>query len=128
MQSPENASSCCSKELGFQVELLFSPVEYGSPYKTAVSGNSETGRCKHAVLKKDCYSFSLWFPILTCGYTLRNLWLEGNMFSFENWKLHCLNGKIRDNVKGRSLILFFMPWQMQIFGFDVYFEDLKQGF
>lgn len=50
-------------------------------------------RCKHALHRKERCCFSLWFLILTCGHTLRNLWVEGNAFSCENWTMHCLNGE-----------------------------------
>lgn len=92
----------CSWEPGVQVELQFSPIGYGSFYKTALSRNGQRERCKYASHKRVHCSPSLWFPILTCGHTLRNLWV---MASRENWKPCCLNDKIRNNVK-EGLIFF----------------------
>lgn len=109
-----------SRESSFQVEFQFSPVEYGRSYGTAIGRNGERESCEYA-LHKSLWLFQTDFPF-SPGGTLRNLCIDDNTFNCENWKLLCLNDKIRNNVRG-VLILFLLPQQMEIFSSDIYFED-----
>ena len=49
----------------------------------------------------------------------------------EKTKRHSLFFRLPVQKTGRFLIIILfplLPWQMQIFSFDIYFKDLKQGF
>lgn len=99
LQSPGNVRLVFSS--------IFSTIEDGSFYKTALSRNREREWCKYVPHSNLHCTFSLWFPILTCGQILRTLWVDGNIFCCGKW-MHYLNYRIGINAKESSL-MFLMP-------------------